>query len=316
MCAAAFACIAMAPLAASASPTDAQERFEQGRALVQAHRIEEAVMMFRESIAIQPTAAALLNLADCYERLGKTATAHATFRQAEALGKTPERVEEARRRATALEPLSAIVITKPSLGAEASVWIDGARVTESAFGHPIPHDPGAHEIVIARGGDEREVRAVRLGPAGHRVVVDVATNAAALREAPARHQPQAVHDRPSASTGTERTPRMSTARKLALASGGVGIAGVAVGSILGGIALSNAAELKNSCATYPQCPDERREELTALDERARMQATGSTIALVAGGALLVLGAALLIATPTSSGPLTSRWRSTPAAWSF
>src|SRR5262245_29076470 len=85
----------------------AEAAFDEGKRLAAKRLYEEACAKFEESQRLAPASGTLLNLADCYERLGRTASAWATFRaaaaEARARGKAA-RDEEARARAAALEP--------------------------------------------------------------------------------------------------------------------------------------------------------------------------------------------------------------------
>src|SRR4051812_40434609 len=77
--------------------------FDQGRALMKAGRYAEAGRRFQESLQIRRSAGALLNLGDCYEKLGRYASAVEAFEGAQALseeaGETG-RAGEARGRAS------------------------------------------------------------------------------------------------------------------------------------------------------------------------------------------------------------------------
>src|ERR1044071_5690414 len=65
-----------------ASPPDvaaAQALFEQGRALMARERPEDACPKFEESQRLDPALGTEFNLASCYEKLGKLASAYALF---------------------------------------------------------------------------------------------------------------------------------------------------------------------------------------------------------------------------------------------
>src|SRR4051812_40839778 len=85
---------------------EAHRLFVEGRVLLHEGRCDAAVVKFRESIAIEPTVGAYLNLGDCEERREHLADSQRAFEQAAALSgpADPIRTAEARRRAERLSP--------------------------------------------------------------------------------------------------------------------------------------------------------------------------------------------------------------------
>src|SRR5512145_2755140 len=57
----------------------ARSLFDEARALVAAGKVADACPKFEESQRLDPGPGTLFNLADCYERSGRTATAWLTF---------------------------------------------------------------------------------------------------------------------------------------------------------------------------------------------------------------------------------------------
>jgi hypothetical protein len=87
-------------------------------------------------------------------------------------------------------------------------------------------------------------------------------------------------------------------RTLAFVLGGVGVAGLAVGSVTGLLAFSAHDDAVSKCAHYPdRCPADGSG--TSANDRAQTLATVSTIGFVAGGALLAGGACLFFIAPPS-----------------
>lgn len=58
--------------------------FDEGQRLIEAGAIADACAKFEASLAVDPAVGTKLNLADCFERLNKLATAYTLFEQAEA----------------------------------------------------------------------------------------------------------------------------------------------------------------------------------------------------------------------------------------
>ena len=70
--------------AASSESSVADALFGEGRALLDAGRYGEAIAKFTESEKLDPGVGTMLNLAYCYEKIGKTATAWSSYRAAAA----------------------------------------------------------------------------------------------------------------------------------------------------------------------------------------------------------------------------------------
>ncbi len=301
------------PATASApAPSEAQARFEEGRALLKAGRPADAIPKFVASIAAEPTLAALLNLADCYERIGKLASAHARFRQAQELAKAkdPIRSDEARKRAEILEPrLSTITLLPPAHGDGVRVWVDGIEVPSSEWGKPRPYDSGPHEVVSQ---DRRGAR--------HKSVADVPLADATRITAPIEvDAPDAPIVNPTASpigpAPPPAEPDGRPMRTVGLVTGGVGLAAIATGVVTGIVALGAKSDLKDACAAYPRCPADQRGELVDLDDRAHTFGTVSTITIIAGSALVIAGALLYLTAPSrSSSPSARSGGATSGSW--
>ena len=276
---------------ASAAPGEAQQRFEEGRALLKEGHPAEAIPKFIASIASEPTVAGLLNLADCYEKVGKLASAHARFRQAQELAKDKDTVrsEEARKRAEILEPrLSTITLLPPPRSAGVRVWVDGVEVPAPEWGKPRPYDVGPHEVIAQDQAGARRRSSV--------VIAGEAARLTAPIEVAAAPAPAPVIGPPPAGAKDEGSSSLRTA---GLVVGGLGIAGLVTGTVTGIVALGASSDLKGACASYPQCPASQRAELTDLDDKAHTFATVSTIAIVAGAVLVTTGALLYFVSPPS-----------------
>src|SRR5262249_44582016 len=100
-----------------------------------------------------------LNLADCLEKLGRTASAYGVFNEtavdAQRMGDKLGRDVEARSRARALEPR----LSKLSIGVSSAHRLDGMEVRRDGqvvagdlWGMAIPVDPGEHLIEVSAPG--------------------------------------------------------------------------------------------------------------------------------------------------------------------
>lgn len=295
--------LATTSLSAGAAPREAQERFEEGRALVRAGKTEEAIPKFLASIAAEPTAGAVLNLADCYEKVGKLKSAHARFKQAYEMSKEadPFRANEARKRAELLEPrLSTVTLLPPARPESTSAWIDGEPVPRDTWGKPRPFDGGKHELVVQDVAGKRRSATIEVPVSGARLTVplDVGGDDGA-KVAPPPPKPEGPLPPPPSDGGETRT--------IAIVTGATGLVALGVGAVTGIIALGAKSDLDAACPAYPQCPPARRAELVDTDDRARTMGTVSTITIIAGAVLVVTGGVLWFAGAPSGPERTGRF---------
>lgn len=220
--------------------------FEEGKRLAAEGRHAEACPKLQASYNLVQKLGTLLNLADCFERTGRTASAWARFTEAQTMAERTgqaERAEFARSHAAALAPkLSRLVITVTSPAPPGlEVRRDGALVDPAAFGSAVPVDPGTHTV---------EARAPKATTWTHTVVVppDGAPESAVVVPAlepiaetapvvaPPVVTPAPAVDAPHASYAGDPPGRAQ--RMWGIVLGGVGVAGLAAGLISGAIASS------------------------------------------------------------------------------
>lgn len=185
--------IATVAATAAASP-EAEQLFRDGRALMKKGDAAGACDAFARSQHLEPKVGTLLNLADCQEQLGKTASAWETFLEAKVLAATTgdsRRAAEAARRATALEPsLSYLTTAVPAEHrvAELVVRRNGLELDAAAWNAAVPLDPGAYTIEAVAPGYQSWSASVTLerGQRQHvEVAALVALPATAAKRAPA-----------------------------------------------------------------------------------------------------------------------------------
>jgi hypothetical protein len=191
---------------------------------------------------------------------------------------------------TQAQPTIAFVV-KDASGADViavKVTVDGRPLADGLTGTALPVDPGQHVFAFQAAGQATATRTLVIteGEKGRREVV------ALIAAPPGPAQAPATAGQPD-SSGTEATPGdggVGTQKILGLVAGGVGVAGVAVGSIFGVMTLSLASAQKSDCASATSCSSHAQ----ALNDRSSGMTDGtiSTVAFIAGGALLVGGAVL------------------------
>jgi hypothetical protein len=213
-------------------------------------RVADACAKFEESNRIDPATGTLLNLAVCNESRGKTATAWAQFRSAEAaatLDGRADRVEFARaRRAQLAAKLAYLTIVVPAARQPQGlrVQLDGAPISASGWNVALPVDPGMHIVLVNASGVGQHSFTAQLGPGDvDSVVIDVGSMASAEleREAPSsvvvqRGSPESTADAPS-----------NPLRTLAFVWGGLGAASLGAGVFFGARAFSQWDERNRRC---------------------------------------------------------------------
>lgn len=275
----------------------AEALFDQGRRMMSLGRYAEACARFVDSERLDHGVGTLLNLADCYEKNGKTASAWAGFRAASAAANAeqqPDRERIAREREIALLPVLAhLTIALPPRGLPpgSEVHRDGILLSRSLWGAPVPVDPGDHAVVVAAPGkiDYSTTVHVPKQPG-----IGILTRIPVLRDRPA---PPPVAPAPAMDPPPSRHPR-ATAGLVLLGLGG---AGVAVGAVFGVRALGLKGDSTPHCNGVGGCDHEGK----ALLDSALTSGTASSVAFIAGGALLAGGLVLYLTAPERRGPTAS-----------
>jgi hypothetical protein len=229
---------------ASAQGTDvatAQVLFDDAKRLMLANNFAEACPKFLASERLDPKVGTILNLADCYEKNGQTASAWARFLEARTMAERAGQAEReafARDRAAALaKRLSKLtVVLTPEARAISALQVkrDDVPIDPAALGIAAPVDPGAHVIEVTAPGRQAWSAKVDIAGEGAQQTVEVPGLAEAKTDA-APATPVATKD------------ELSSQRKLAIAAGGVGVAGIAVGSVLGVLAITKWSDAKDGC---------------------------------------------------------------------
>jgi len=310
-------CLLLSPAAARAQAVDpqtalaAQALYEQATAEMDAKSYPSACRKLEEVTRLVPEGlGAKLTLGECYEALGKLASAWSQYALVEALAPKVGQAERAQRaadRAAALKPrLATMTIdvheaARPIPGLE--IRRDGVPVGEAQWGVPLPVDAGAHEVLATAPGRKPWKKQVDVAADGANVSLaveplELAPPAAALPvPAPPPVRPEAA-------------PERLWQRPVALVAMGVGVAGVGAGAVLGGLAMA-----KNGESNEGHCDEADRCDATgvALRHDAVGLGNASTVAMIAGGALLAGGAVLFFTAPSAAAP--DRVGAKAARWS-
>ena len=276
--------------------------FDEGRKLLAAGDVASACAKFEASIAALPQLGTRLNLATCYERLGRLASAWAEFREAASLaGKRVEADREAlaRARIAALEPrLSRMVIklAKDARTVELRVTRDDVVILPALLDTAVPVDPGKHIVAAIAPGYKPWRVEVTVAGEQQRVTVEVP----ALVPLP-QEEAAAAAGLPSLADAAHRR---KVYRIAAVTAGAAGLVAVGVGAYFGLKAKSNWDDSKSHCDANTVC------DQTGVDlvHDAQSAGTISTLAFGAGAAALVTGVILYFTAPSVPEVSTERAR--------
>lgn len=311
------ALVLVASATASAEPAAtsaaAQSLFNDARALMKKGGYAEACPKLEESQRLDPGLGTQFNLADCNEHIGKVASAWAGFLEVAASAKASRQAERenvARRRAQAIESrVPKLVITAADSTREPGLEIarDGVTVGPASWGTAVAIDPGTHDVVASAPGktswrtvvnaSEGQVARVNV-PALIAAVAPVVV--APIEKAKNHATPAPPPSAPDFSASLTSPPSTSPSptspmRTLGFITGGVGLAGLAVGGAFGILSLSKRDAATGHCTPDDVC------DATGLQARDDAMRSGNiaTIATIAGASALTAGVVLVLAAPSS-----------------
>jgi hypothetical protein len=264
-----------------ASVDAAQELFDRGRALVKEGRSREACPLFEKSQELDPGLGTQFNLADCYERVGQLASAHALFAQvaqsARATGQQ-QRARVAEERAAAVAPrLSKLRIAVPGgQGSGLRIERDGVELPVAEWNVPVAVDPGVHSVRAWGPGLGQWQTEVSVTVEGSVEEVSIPGS-----DEPSFFDP--LH------------------RKLGIGAAAVGLIGISAGTVFGLRAISKKNEANRAGCDGATCRDEQSAELR---EDARRAGNTATLTMSIGAAGLATAAVLfwVVSEPQEESP--------------
>ncbi|MFO0586699.1 MAG: hypothetical protein U0441_04140 [Polyangiaceae bacterium] len=287
----------------------AQDLFDQGIKLMTDGKFAEACPKLEASNRAAWAPGTTINLADCYEHVGRLASAWAKFLEAEPhfRNRTPPdpRADIAKKRAEALYPkLSRVEIDVPDASKAPGLVVkrDGDVVDESQWGNALPVDAGKHVVEVTAPGRvawkwEADVQGTT--PAKVEVPALVASATASTATATASGAP----------TTAPTESGMATQKKIAIGAGALGVAGLVLGGVTGVLTLGKVADSNKTCAKLDDGTFRCDAAGGALRDDAKSLSTISTIGFIAGGVLAAGGVVLWLtapsgapSTPDSNGP--------------
>jgi serine/threonine-protein kinase len=299
----AWAHVAAAEISAS-DKAAAEALFDRGLALMRESKFEEACQKLEQSQAIERGIGTMLYLGECYEKLGRTASAWALFREASSAARAQgesERAQAGAARADQLEPkLSHMIVQVPAEDAVAGFELlrDGVVLPSGLWGMPVPVDPGEHKLEARAPGRMPWSGSATVGPDAASSNVNVPVLAAAPTLPSPEAQPVATPAAAAAAaqgTATEDRSRSgwTTQRTAGAVIGGVGVAALVIGSYFGIRAIVKNNDAKDNC------PKDVCNQQSGVDdtESAKSAARLSNIFMVGGAVLAAAGVVVYLIAP-------------------
>ncbi|HSD90172.1 MAG TPA: hypothetical protein VLB44_21725 [Kofleriaceae bacterium] len=282
---------ALAGLASAQSKqSEADEAFKQGRELVKSGNYIDACEQFQHSQQLDPQLGTLFNIAQCSEKIGKLATAAASYRELVA------RDQNAERKAAATKALAELGPRIPKIVAKVDKPPPGITITlDSKTGsQPIePNKPveanfGEYTLVARAKGYTEMISRFRIGDEGTTKTIEVVLLPGASNSD--------IIKKPSERTTEEETPH-SHRKLIGIGVGAVGGAALIGGIVVGVMARSQWNDARAICGGTTCTTQDEVDRANALGDKARSKAGLSTGLVIGGAVLAAAGVALWVTAP-------------------
>lgn len=303
----------LGPVARADDIAAAEALFNAGLDEMRAGRYDTACGRLAESHRLDPRPGTLFTTAECEAQAGKLASALARYKDYMALFARLPPADQARQRGreqvaqkaiSELGPKVPRLTLKLPAGAPKSATVrrNDTEVGAASIGLALPVDPGEHVLVVQVGQARSEQRVALAVGESRELTLQLPSSdtspASARRDAPA------VAAGPEQDAGPQ-----SSSNTLAYVVGGVGVAGVLVGSVTGALVFSKKSTIADHCRGV----DCDQQGLDAADS-AKTLGLVSTIGFGVGVAGLATATVLLLsgskerASPGVSASVVARGR--------
>lgn len=281
----------------------AEQLFSEGLSLMKADHCQDALPLFFESQKLDPAAATLTNIATCYVRIGKTASAYRAYQDAARAAILEQKPELQQRTDQALRSLA------PTLTRLKIVPLGSARLPEIRINgelvpdvrEPIPLDPGENIVEATAPDRDPWRRTVRTPAEGALLVVEVPELASTEDRSPVTATPP-TQSPPS--TPVDRTTSHVNLKPFVVIGAGVGLTALTVSGILALSANSKQNDSNEFCRRdYCLQP--------GLDLRHTAASRADTATYAAGIGIVSLATALVLWArdePSTPAPTTTSYQ--------
>lgn len=306
----------------------AEVLFREAKELSEKQQFEQACPKFQESHRLDPKPGTILNLAVCHEKQGKVASAWLDYLDAASFAARAgqkDREAFAKEQAAKLEKtVPRLVVRVPETTAGLIVKLDTAALSEAAWGSAGPINPGAHTIEATAPGFVTWSKTVTIEKTPGNVEIIVPKLEPATTDKPMDKPAEKPVDKPvdkptdkgtrpldpekSVPPGSSVGPKPTGFNKplwIGVAAGGVGLAGMIVGTVFGAQTLSLRDQGNAECGPPPHytfCTTKGLE----LQAQAHDAAPIATAGFIVGGVGLGAGALLVFLGLRKTPPASTR----------
>ncbi|HEY4180127.1 MAG TPA: hypothetical protein VGM90_24965 [Kofleriaceae bacterium] len=312
---------AVAQAQPSQSTVTANALFDKGRQLMTDRKYPEACKAFEQSQKADPAAGTQYNLAACYVKINKLASAWAIYRDLAGSDTNAGRKKDSASKAKALAPrLPKLLINAASPPADLALTLDGEDAT-ALVGVETPIDLGDHVIVATAKGFADKTIDQNISAEGKTVTVDVALDKAVAETPPKGTAPPPgttgpTHPMSSSATTRNEAIRPQSAphlhrRTYGYVLGGVGLAAVGVGLYFGNSAKGHYSDAEDACPGHT-CTGVAYANASSDYSDAKSAAGISTGLVIGGGVALAVGVVLILTGGShDEAPPSTAWRVSP-----
>ena len=293
--------------AAGTNSAAAEALFDDGRRLFDAEDYESACPKFAESQRLEAATGTLLNLAHCYEKLGRLATAWSTWREAAASAAREDQAEReahARAKAEELKPMLArlsLIVSESGRPDDLSIRQNGAEQSEGVWGTSLPVDAGTYRIEASAPGYLAWSSEITIAD-GELKSVDVPALQVDPNAVEATPHPPLV-PAPKQEPSSSMNDSGASSGRSAMKTWGIVFTAAGAGAIAAGTYFGINAIVKNNQSfdnCRPESPNECNETGAGLRDDARTSGTVSSVLVGVGLAAATSGIVMIILAPSEN----------------
>lgn len=270
--------------------------FAEAQALAEAGKHEQACAKYEESVELHAGVGNQYQLADCWEKIGRTASAYAMFLKVVEKTKEldqPEREKAALERAEALTAKLTRLRVEVRAAKDLEVTKNGKPIAKDDWGKPIPVDPGNVELRAVAPGKEPWLEKLNLPAEPGTVLVTVPPLEDEKKPVVVAAAPPAEKKEPEKKPAPVEEESGGGFRSFATVGLlGVGAAGVIVASIFGAQYARTNEDAKEVCPSSFGCTEQEIALHESLVEDARDARTWTYVGI--GAAAVGLGGAAVL----------------------
>lgn len=267
----------------------ATDAFKKGKKLFDDRKYIPALAEFQMSYNLVPSPNSGLYIARCFAELGQHKEAYFQFKrvitEADMRARTEPKYGPTRDSARneiedVSKKLSLLTVQVQNPAANTTLRVGAMAIARDQWGTPIPLDPGGVDVVLETPGTPAVQNRVELQRGEKKTIAIGPQQAGVILPPP----PRPTQD----DGGLGLLP-------VAIAFGGVGVAGFIAFGVAGGLSLSTYSEVEDTCSTLPAA------ECNDLIDTGETQQLVANIGWIVGAVGLAAGATILIVDLTSGG---------------